>query len=81
MECPLKIMREIKGDSRDDLAHKFRVNHTTVFRWEKNVMMPSAENFLEISVYLEMSVEKAIRMWIEWSESEKGESVIQIINS
>jgi transcriptional regulator with XRE-family HTH domain len=81
MECPLEVMRDIKRDTRDDLAIKFRVNTTTIYRWETNKMIPSAENFLQIAEYLELSVGSAIRMWLDWSKTEKGETVEQIINS
>ena len=81
MDCPLKIMRNVRRDTRDDLALKFRVNVTTVYRWETNKMSPSPENFLLIAEYLDLTVEGAIKLWLEWSKEESGESILQIINS
>jgi len=79
MQCPIKTMRKIKRHTQDDVARYLRVSPSTVWRWEHNEMMPTPENFLYIAEYLELSVERAIRLWVEWSKRDKGESVEEFL--
>lgn len=57
----VKILRQEKGWSQEELAEKLNVSRQAVYKWESNKGYPDIKNLIEISNIFEVTIDELIK--------------------
>ncbi|MFP7176853.1 helix-turn-helix domain-containing protein [Priestia filamentosa] len=57
----LKILREVRNISREDLAQKMNVSRQAVYKWETNKGYPDIENLIKLSELYNTTLDELIK--------------------
>ncbi|WP_390253077.1 helix-turn-helix domain-containing protein [Vibrio parahaemolyticus] len=70
----IKELRNLRGFSQDELAHKLNLTKSTISQWELGKAYPKRKNIIQLSDFFDVAVEfleHGIRSESELKESKK----------
>lgn len=74
----IKLMRQSRGLSQEELARELKVARQTVSKWERGLSVPDSEMLISISAILETNVSVLLGETVRVSKIEMNEDLLAI---
>lgn len=74
----IKLMRQSRGLSQEELARELKVVRQTVSKWERGLSVPDSEMLISISTILETNVSVLLGETVRISKIEMNEDLLAI---